>query len=154
MTFYRTPQSLTKKFNRSKEEIQPFYKVEGWLQYHGDKLEERFQLASYKLMNHLLTTIDISNGSGNYLEAAKKIKGNIHIITVNSDWFFLADENWETYVNLSLEKPNVGIYEIRSIHGHDAFLIEGAQLARFLKPLFKINNTENEESERHLVWNR
>ena len=144
MTFYRTPQSLSKKFNRTKEEVKPCYKVEGWLQYHGDKLEERFQLASYKLMNHLLTTIDISKGSENYLEAAKKIEGNIHIVTVNSDWFFLADENWDTYVNLSLVKNNVSIHEIRSIHGHDAFLIEAAQLARFLKPVFGSINKEAE----------
>lgn len=154
MTFYRTPQSLGKKFNRSREEIKPCYKVEGWLQYHGDKLEERFQLASYKLMNHLLTTIDISNGSGNCLEAAEKIKGHIHIITVNSDWFFLADENWETYVDLSLAKSNVSINEIKSIHGHDAFLIEASQLVRFLKPVFKPNKIENEKSEHHLIWNR
>jgi homoserine O-acetyltransferase len=147
MTFYRTPQSLSKKFNRTKEEIKPCYKVEGWLQYHGDKLEERFQLASYKLMNHLLTTIDISRGSGNYLEAAKKIEGNIHIVTVNSDWFFLADENWDTYVNLSLVKHNVTIHEIRSIHGHDAFLIEAAQLSRFLNPVFKINLDQNENQK-------
>ncbi len=146
MTFYRTPQSLARKFNRSREEVQSCYKVEGWLQYHGDKLEERFQLASYKLMNHLLTTIDISNGSGNYLEAAKKIKGHIHIITVNSDWFFLADENWETYVDLSLAKPNVSINEIKSIHGHDAFLIEASQLVRFLEPVFKTNKIKNETS--------
>jgi homoserine O-acetyltransferase len=105
-------------------------------------------------MNHLLTTIDISKGSGNYLEAAKKIEGNIHIVTVNSDWFFLADENWETYVNLSLIKNNVSIHEIRSIHGHDAFLIEASQLSRFLKPVFKTNNKKNEKSEHHLVWNR
>ena len=144
MTFYRTPQSLSKKFNRTKEEVKPCYKVEGWLQYHGDKLEERFQLASYKLMNHLLTTIDISKGSENYLEEAKKIEGNIHIVTVNSDWFFLADENWDTYVNLSLVKNNVSIHEIRSIHGHDAFLIEAAQLARFLNPVFGSINKEAE----------
>lgn len=144
MTFYRTPQSLTKKFNRSREEQKACYKVEGWLQYHGDKLEERFQLASYKLMNHLLTTIDISNGSGNHLEAAKKIAGHIHMITVNSDWFFLADENWETYVELSLAKPNVSIHEIKSIHGHDAFLIEASQLARFLRPVFKTDKIEKE----------
>lgn len=142
MTFYRTPQSLSKKFNRTKEDVKPCYKVEGWLQYHGDKLEERFQLASYKFMNHLLTTIDISKGSGKYLETAKKIEGDIHIVTVNSDWFFLADENWDTYVNLSLIKENVSIHEIRSIHGHDAFLIEASQLARFLKPIF-INNKNN-----------
>lgn len=154
MTFYRTPQSLTKKFNRGKNGENPEFKVEGWLQYHGDKLEERFQLASYKLMNHLLTTIDISAGTGNYLDVAGKIEGNIHIVTVNSDWFFLAEENWDAYVNLSLIKNNINIQEIRSIHGHDAFLIECSQIRKILKPIFNINKRQNEKSKSHLIWNR
>ncbi len=154
MTFYRTPQSFTQKFNRTKEEVSAFYKIESWLQYHGDKLEERFQLASYKLMNHLLTTIDISNGSDNHLETAKEISSNIHIVTVNSDWFFLAEENWDTYVNLALVKENIHIHEIKSIHGHDAFLIETAQLDKFLKPVFGLKKNINREIENSLVENR
>src|SRR5690606_2748196 len=59
MTFYRSPQSLQAKF------VSPYLKtsagtIETWLEHHGRKLEERFQLATYKLMNHLLTTTDIS----------------------------------------------------------------------------------------------
>ncbi|MFD1095052.1 alpha/beta fold hydrolase [Salegentibacter chungangensis] len=154
MTFYRTPQSLAKKFNREKEHGSASYKVEGWLKYHGDQLDDRFRLASYKLMNHLLTTIDISNGSGNYLEAARRIEGNIHLVTVDSDWFFLAEDNWDTYLNLSLVKSNITISEIRSIHGHDAFLIESAQLRKFLKPIFNIKPLKNEKDKSHLVWNR
>lgn len=153
MTFYRTPQSLAKKFNRTKNE-EDQHKVTSWLNHHGDQLDKRFLLASYKLMNHLLTTIDISNGDGNYLEAARKIEGNIHIVTVNSDWFFLAEENWDTYVNLSLVKNNIQINEIKSIHGHDAFLIESAQLKKILKPIFKNNQQRNERDQHSLVWNR
>ncbi|MGA9327307.1 MAG: alpha/beta fold hydrolase [Salegentibacter sp.] len=153
MTFYRTPQSLAQKFNRTKDEANN-HKVVNWLDHHGDALDKRFLLASYKLMNHLLTTIDISGGSGNYLEAAKRIEGNIHIVTVNSDWFFLAEENWDTYVNLSLLKNNISINEIKSIHGHDAFLIESAQLKKILNPIFNNNQHTNERSKHRLVWNR
>ena len=96
-------------------------------------------------MNHLLTTIDISKGTGNYLDAAANIKGNIHIITIDSDWFFLAEENWETYVELSLIKSNISINEIKSIHGHDAFLIENRQVSKFLKPIFQPEKHKNEE---------
>ena len=136
MTFYRTPQSLAQKFEGKRNNENRTFEVENWLLHHGEKLKNRFSLAAYKLMNHLLTTIDISNGTGNYLEAAQKIKGHVHIVTVNSDLFFLAEENWNTYVELSLIKPNISIHEIRSIHGHDAFLIEIDQLNQFLKPVF------------------
>ncbi len=137
MTFYRTPQSLAQKFEGKRNKENQAFEVENWLLHHGEKLKNRFTLPSYKLMNHLLTTIDISDGSQNYLEAASRIKGDIHIVTVNSDLFFLAEENWNTYVELSLLKGNISINEIRSIHGHDAFLIETGQLNSFLKPVFQ-----------------
>lgn len=151
MTFYRTPQSFSEKFNRDKEDNNTCYKVENWLQYHGEQLEDRYKLASYKLLNHLLTTIDIGRGIGNYLEPALKINAKIHLITVNTDWFFLAKENWDTYVNLSLNKRNASISEIKSIHGHDAFLIETAQLAQFLTPIFSFKKERNKELQTRLV---
>ena len=152
MTFYRSPQSLHAKFDHQSSKPSEG-NIESWLEHHGRKLEERFQLATYKLMNHLLTTIDISNGSGDHISAAAKIEGNIHIITVNSDLFFLPGENWDAYVNLSLIMPNIHINEIRSIHGHDAFLIEYGQLTTFLNPIFN-QQFHNEKSQYSALWSR
>ena len=154
MTFYRSPQSFVSKFGSLHGEQNSNWNIEGWLEHHGRKLEERFKLASYKLMNHLLTTADISLGSGDHITAASKINANIHIITINSDGFFTPSENWETYVNLSLIKNNISIHEINSIHGHDAFLIEYAQVATFLKPIFNTNKTQNEKDKHSTVWSR
>src|SRR5690606_35823971 len=154
MTFYRSPQSFTQKFHRARNENTSEFQVQSWLSHHGKKLENRFQLAAYKLMNHLLTTIDISRGTGKYIEAARKIEGDIHIIPVNSDWFFLAEENWEAYVNLSLVKENVSIHEIKSNHGHDAFLIENRQLASILRPIFNLKNQKNETIKHRTLWSR
>ncbi len=152
MTFYRSPQSFQAKF------VSPYLNssagtIETWLEHHGRKLEARFQLATYKLMNHLLTTTDISNNSGDHHTAAAAIEGNIHIITVNSDLFFLPGENWDSYVNLSLVKSNININEIKSIHGHDAFLIEYGQLSSFLNPIFN-NQNHNEKSQHSALRSR
>ncbi|GAA4315018.1 alpha/beta fold hydrolase [Pontixanthobacter gangjinensis] len=152
MTFYRTPQSLAQKFEGKRNRENQAFEVENWLLHHGEKLKNRFTLPSYKLMNHLLTTIDISDGTGNHLEAASRIKGDIHIVTVNSDLFFLAEENWNSYVELSLLKNNISIHEIRSIHGHDAFLIETDQLNKFLKPIFQSTIQANENNTSRTVW--
>ena len=60
MLCYRSPLSFQKKFDRSKDSH--IFNVESWLLHHGKKLQERFQLKSYKLMNHLLSKIDITRG--------------------------------------------------------------------------------------------
>lgn len=154
MTFYRSPKSLEAKFGTRSKNHSEERNVENWLEHHGARLAERFQLASYKLMNHLLTTTDISNGTGEHLKAASKIEGFIHIITVNSDLFYLPEENWETYVNLSLTRKNISIYEINSIHGHDAFLIESSQLKVFLNPIFNSKENQNETDKHSTLWSR
>lgn len=137
MTLYRTPKSFKAKFNRTKKDGD-FYNVESWLNYHGETLKDRFQLSAYKMMNQILRTIDITDHQDNFIEIASTIKSNIHIIPIDSDLFFKADENWNSYVELKSVKKNVNIGEIKSIHGHDAFLMEYNQLEYLLRPIFQI----------------
>ena len=60
MTFYRNPKSLNNRFGRSFNQSKGIYNVESWLDHHGTKLNERFNLESYKMMNQLLRSTDIS----------------------------------------------------------------------------------------------
>lgn len=135
MTLYRTPESLTSKFQRS-EISKGRFNIESWLDYHGKALNKRFHLSAYKLMNQILKTIDITKGRASFIDIVSTIKASIHIVTIPSDLFFKSDENWNTYVDLKLVKTDVYISEIKSIHGHDAFLIEHQQLIKILNPIF------------------
>lgn len=137
MLCYRTPASFKSKFNRSINEELDIFNVESWLLHHGEKLQKRFQVASYKLMNHLLATIDISRGRSSFLEVVSKIKSNIYIVSVDTDLFFLDKEDRETYKKGSKIKHNIYHKRITSIHGHDAFLIEFQQLTNLLNQVFK-----------------
>ena len=136
MMCYRTPASYKAKFNRSVHEELKIFNIESWLLHHGKKLQERFQLSAYKMMNHLLRTIEVTNAS-NWAFELNKIKAQIHMVAIDSDLFFLAQENKETYKKLAESNCNVFYHEIVSIHGHDAFLIEFDQLDKILRPLFK-----------------
>jgi homoserine O-acetyltransferase len=95
------------------------------------------------MMNQILKSIDVTAQKQNFIDLAKAIEGSIHIVTINSDLLFKSDENWTTYVNLKSVKDNVTIHEIKSIHGHDAFLIEFNQLSTFLGPIFKSKQLVN-----------
>ena len=136
MLCYRTPESFKAKFDRTINEELAVFNIESWLNHHGEKLQKRFQLSAYKLMNQLLKTIDITRNRESFVAVASQIEADIHIIGINSDLFFTVKENRETYEILKKHKENVTFQEIDSIHGHDAFLIEYKQLDNLLKGVF------------------
>jgi len=137
MLCYRTPKSFKERFQRSKNEALEIFNVESWLLHHGKKLQERFQLSAYRLMNQLLKTIDVTRDSVVGFDVLETIEANIHIVGVDSDLFFTAEENRETQKQLALSHPNVTYNEINSVHGHDAFLIEYSQLEKIIEPIFR-----------------
>lgn len=136
MLCYRTPASFKSRFNRTKTDNQELFNIESWLLHHGKKLQDRFQLASYKLMNHLLKTIDITQEGKLPLENLYKTAATIHIVGVDTDLFFVSEENKNTVTFLSKQKKNVFYHEVTSIHGHDAFLIEFEKLEKIIAPIF------------------
>ena len=137
MLCYRTPESFNQRFKRSTNEELQLFNVESWLLHHGNKLQERFQLSAYKLTNQLLKTIDITRKGEEAFQVLQQSNTNIHIIGVDSDLFFTASENKETYKQIAQANNNVTYGEIRSVHGHDAFLIEFEQMEELLQPIFR-----------------
>jgi homoserine O-acetyltransferase len=136
MTFYRTAQSFRNKFNRTVNPEVGIFNVQTWLAHHGNKLRERFTLSAYKTLNHLLASIDISRGRGDFATAVQEISSHIHIIAVDTDLFFVPEESRRTYTCLIKLGKKVHYHQIQSIHGHDAFLIEYDQLSSILASIF------------------
>src|SRR5210317_11444 len=142
MLCYRTPESFKERFQRSKNEELEIFNVESWLLHHGKKLQERFQLSAYKLMNQLLKTIDATDGEDD--RVLDKINAQIHIVGVDSDLFFTAEENRETQQHLALTHQNVYYHQINSVHGHDDFLMEYEQLTKIINPIFHKSHKKNQ----------
>jgi homoserine O-acetyltransferase len=139
MLCYRTPESFKERFKRTTNEELQVFNVESWLMHHGEKLQERFQLSAYKLMNQLLKTIDVTrNGDQNFINLQNS-DTNIHIIGVDSDLFFTAKENKDTFKQLAQANSNVTYGEVQSLHGHDAFLMEFEQMEKLLDGIFNTN---------------
>jgi len=136
MLCYRTPESFKFRFNRTINPEKDIFNIDSWLFYHGEKLEKRFHLQAYKLMNHLLRTIDITQDRGSFEQIVEQISANIYLVSIDSDLFFTDQENRETYKGLMSYKHNLHYKTIKSIHGHDAFLIEFDQLTKLLQPVF------------------
>jgi homoserine O-acetyltransferase len=132
MLTYRTPESLSYKFQRSKNLDSGEFQISSWLEHHGEKLKNRFEWYAYLLMNQLLRTIEVAHSP----EELSSIQSDIHLIVIDTDYLFVASDSKKTYNILKPLKNNVFYHEIKSIHGHDAFLIEYEQMEVFLKPIF------------------
>ena len=136
MTFYRSPKSLNTRFTRTKNLDKNMYNVESWLIHHGEKLRQRFSLKSYLFMNKLLSSTDITRDGESFINKISKIKSSIHLISVDSDIFFLPNEDHETYMIAKKNNLDITNHIIKSIHGHDAFLIETKQISDIFTKIF------------------
>ena len=87
-------------------------------------------------MDYFKESLKLHKKNQGKIEVTSKIEADIHIIGINSDLFFTANENKATYEELKKYKNNITYQEIVSIHGHDAFLIEYKQLDNLLQDIF------------------
>jgi bifunctional aspartokinase / homoserine dehydrogenase 1 len=150
MLFYRTPQSYQAKFERTKVEKGGVYNVDSYLDYQGDKLKGRFALKAYQAMNHIMSSIDISSG-GQLDLAISKINAEVHIVAIDSDLLFTAREAKDAHDKLVQAGKNAYYYQVNSIHGHDAFLIENSQLENIFKSIFQKDQKQNESIDKPVV---
>ena len=135
MLLYRCPEGINQKFQTEWLSNTNQFKVENWLHYHADALYQRFTLPAYQLMNHLLKTIGRHLSTVHLAHWAIHFTGEVHIIAINSDLLFTANEQVKTYQFLK-NSVNAQYSEISSIHGHDAFLIEFNQISQFINTHF------------------
>lgn len=131
MLCYRTPQSLNDRFQNKYNQEKQKLESEDWLVYHANALAERFSLKAYKLMNHLLMNINVDESQ------LDKIQARMHMISVDTDLFFPASEIRVCFEKLKEKKENVFYHEIKSVHGHDAFLMEYEQLNNIIKNILQ-----------------
>ncbi len=136
MLMYRSHESLKSRFKRTKKGKSNLFNIESWLIHHGQALKDRFTLRGYLTVNHLLGKIDILRNKQGFDSLMLPVSSQIHIISINSDLLFLANENKITYNRLKKLGKICSYFEINSIHGHDAFLIENMQIKTILSAIF------------------
>ena len=81
----------------------------------------------YKLLN-ALDTHNLGRGHISISEALKKIKCQTSVLGIDTDLFIPVEEQKFLVEHI----PNAQYLEIKSIYGHDAFLIEIEQIQNFL----------------------
>jgi homoserine O-acetyltransferase/O-succinyltransferase len=131
MLSYRNPTDINVKQKESEEKIDGFLAA-SYLQYQGSKLAKRFQAFSYWALTKAMDSHDIGRGRGGLEAALNTIQARLLAVGVNSDLLFLAKE--AQFLSQAVPEGHYG--EIVSTAGHDAFLIEFAQLSKLIESFY------------------
>ena len=96
------------------------FKASSYIDYQGDKFVDRFDAHCYYKLLSTLDTHNIGRGRGSIENALSKIKVNTIVIGFDTDMLIpVAEQKF-----LAEHLPNASFAEIKTLYGHDAFLIE------------------------------
>ncbi len=113
------------------------FEVENYLYYQGRKLVERFDANSYLYLTKAMDLHDVGRGFGSYEEALSRIKCPCLVIGISSDILYPPCQVREV-ADIINETGGKAVYrELVSPHGHDAFLIEFAELGNIVTEFLK-----------------
>lgn len=101
------------------------FQVARYLEYQGEKLVRRFDANTYVYLTLAMDEYDVGAGRGGTEAVLKKLDMPAMVIGIDSDVLYPESEVRE----LADALPNSQYACVRSPHGHDAFLIEFAQVA-------------------------
>jgi homoserine O-acetyltransferase len=142
MITYRTPEDYNRKFGRKLQNEDGQFQVESYLNYQGEKLAKRFDALSYILLTKAMDTHDVSRDRDTFEEVLGKLTIPVQVIGIDSDHLYPVSEQKE----LATLLPNGHFREIRSDHGHDAFLIEWDQINEVIRGFKRATEEWSKES--------
>ena len=117
---YRNYEAYCKTQSETDIEKLDHYKASSYQQYQGEKLVNRFNVASYILLSKAMDSHHLGRSRESVEEALKRIKANTLSIGISSDMLFPPKEQERIAKGI-----NNGVYkEIDSFYGHDGFLVE------------------------------
>ncbi len=114
----------------------PRLDVETYLLHQGEKLVRRFDANSYLYLSSAMDRYDAAEGPGRGSDGAAfaHIQAKVLAVGIDSDWLYPAREVRALAESITNAGGRACYAELRSPHGHDAFLKEWEQLDALLRP--------------------
>ncbi|HWC79638.1 MAG TPA: homoserine O-acetyltransferase [Pseudonocardiaceae bacterium] len=134
---YRSEPELATRFGRAAQDAEnPLtggrFAVESYLDHHAGKLAGRFDAASYVVLTEVMNSHDVGRDRGGIPAALARITARALVAGVDSDRLYPLYQQAELADGI----PGAdGLRIVRSLYGHDAFLIEIEQIATLIKEL-------------------
>jgi homoserine O-acetyltransferase len=127
---YLSDDQMAEKFGRKRRPGSGSYgfgvefEVESYLNHQGDKFAEWFDADTYLRMTKALDYFDPAAATGGSLMAAlARAKAKFLVVSFSTDWRFSPARSREIVDALVHNGQEVAYAEIKSVHGHDSFLM-------------------------------
>jgi homoserine O-acetyltransferase len=138
---YRSEPELAARFDRLPQEGEDPYsvvdgrrvgrfQVESYLAHHADKLARRFDANTYVALTNAMTLFDLGRGRGGVDVALGAIDAPLTVVGIDSDRLFPTYQ--QQYIASHVRGAD-DLHIIHSDHGHDGFLVEGEQVAAYVR---------------------
>jgi len=109
------------------------FAVESYLDYQGRRFVERFDANSYLYITRAMDYYDATAwGQGNLVEACRRIKGRVLVVSFSSDWLYPPEACRELALAIVKAGKQASYVNVPSPYGHDAFLVESSAVSRLL----------------------
>jgi len=143
---YRSRAELELRFGRSAQVREdPFawkdgqaggrFAIASYLDHHADKLARRFDANSTIALTRAMSLFDLGRDRGGVEQALSRINRPLTVVGMDSDRLFPLSQQ-EQITALAPGAHDLQI--IRSLHGHDGFLVESDQLGAIVRDALRI----------------
>ena len=124
LPLYRNPVSMNLRQAETDKDKLDEFKASSYVNYQGDKFVQRFDAHCYYKLLNALDTHNVARYRTSIAAALGSIMAKTLVIGIDTDIFVPVDEQQL----LAEHIPEASYAEIKSIYGHDAFLIETEQI--------------------------
>ena len=118
-TYQEAQQGVTTE-TKNKPVDEMVFRAETYQQYQGEKMAKRFNAFSYHFISRTMDTHNVGRGRGSAEEALGLIKAKCMVIGIETDILFPPSEQ----AFIASHVPNAELKIIKSLFGHDGFLLE------------------------------
>jgi homoserine O-acetyltransferase len=96
------------------------FDIEGYLDLQADRFASRMDAQTYATLTRAMDSFDVRG---------RTLEGRAVFVGIANDWLFRPQD-----VRSAAERMGGTYLEMRTTHGHDAFLAEARALANLLRP--------------------
>ncbi len=138
---YLSDTSMHSKFGRRLQDRERFgyeflktdFQVESYLQHNGNKFPARFDANSYLYVTKAMDYFDLSHETGRLADAFRHAEEvRFLIVSFTSDWLYPSYQSKELVRALSTLGINATYVNVKSVWGHDAFLLETSTMTELI----------------------